>query len=458
MSEIDGNGLAEGGVVRSVLRYPARIVPLAFLAAVMIGTGLMMLPAARADPGHAPFVVALFTATSAVCVTGLTVVDTAGYWSTFGHVLITVLTQIGGFGIMTMATLLGLLVSRRLGLRSRMMAQAESAGLVQGNVSGVLIRVALTMLVAEALIGAVLAGRFWAAYDYSPGRAAWEGFFHAVQSFNNGGFALYSDSLVRFAEDWWICVPVALGVMAGAVGFPVLFELFREWRSPGTWSTHTRLTVWGSLLLWVGGFLAVLAFEWDNPRTLGPLSDGGRILAAFFQDVMTRSGGFNTVDIGALDVETTAVMTTLMFIGGGSASTAGGIKLTTFLLLAFVIWAEIRGEPDVVIRRRRIAEETQRQAVTVALLGVALVALGTLAVIVLTEDVSFDRALFEATSAFATVGLSTGITAGLPASAQLVLVVLMFVGRIGTIAVGTAIALNVRRRHYRYPEERPIVG
>ncbi len=444
--------------MRAELRHPARIVPLAFLAAVALGTALMMLPAARAEPGHAPFVTALFTATSAVCVTGLTVVDTPTYWTPFGHVLLTVLSQIGGFGIMTMATLLGLLVSRRLGLRSRLIAQTESAGLVQGNVRGVLIRVALVMLGSEAAISVVLAGRFWLAYDYPFGRAVWEAVFHAVQAFNNAGFALYSDSLVRFVNDWWICVPLALGVFAGSIGFPVLFELAREWRAPDCWSTHTRLTVWGSGLLTVVGFGAFLSFEWSNPRTLGPLGLSGKVLAAFTQDVMTRSGGFNSIDLGGMNPETIAVTNTMMFIGGGSASTAGGIRVTTFLLLAFVIWAELRGEPEVVVHRRRIAEETQRQALTIALLGVALVAGGTLALIALTDDVPFDRALFEVTSAFATVGLSTGITASLPPAAQLVLVVLMYVGRVGTIAVGTAVALNTRPRLYRYPEERPIVG
>ena len=440
------------------MRHPARIVPLAFLAAVIVGTVLMMLPAARAEPGHAPFVTALFTATSAVCVTGLAVVDTATYWSGLGQVLLTVLSQIGGFGIMTMATLLGLLVSRRLGLRSRLMAQAESAGLIQGNVRGVLVRVAVIMLASEAAISVVLTLRFRLHYDYPWGRAVWEAVFHAVQAFNNAGFALYPDSLVRFVNDWWICVPLGLGVLFGSIGFPVLFELARDLRRPGRWSTHTRLTVWGTGLLSVVGFAVFLSFEWSNPRTLGPLDLAGKVLASLTQDIMTRSGGFNSIDMGGLNAETIAVTNGLMFIGGGSASTAGGIKVTTFLLLAFVIWAELRGEPDVVIRRRRIAEETQRQAITIALLGVALVASGTLALVWLTDGVPFDRALFEVTSAFATVGLSTGITATLPPSAQIVLVILMYVGRVGTIAVGAAIALNTRRRKYRYPEERPLVG
>jgi trk system potassium uptake protein len=433
-------------------------VPLAFLALIAAGTGLMMLPAARAEPGHAPFVTALFTAASAVCVAGMAVVDTPGYWSPFGHVLLTVLTQVGGFGIMALATLISLLVSRRLGLRGRLLAQAESAGLSGGNTARVLIRVAVVMLVAEGLIAVVLALRFRLAYDYGIGRALWEAVFHAVQAFNNAGFALYPDSIVQFVTDPWICLSLAFGVMAGSIGFPVLFELAREWRTPGTWSTHTFLTVTGSLLLTVAGFVVFLVFEWRNPGTLGTLSTPGKVLAAFTQDVMTRSGGFNSVDLGRLNSETIAVTNGLMFIGGGSASTAGGIKLTTFMLLGYVIWAEIRGEPDVVIRKRRIAEEAQRQAVTVALLGVALVAAGTVALDALTEDVPFDRALFEVTSAFATVGLSTGITASLPPSAQVVLVVLMYLGRVGTIAAGTAIALNTRRRHYRYPEERPLVG
>ncbi|MFI5935840.1 TrkH family potassium uptake protein [Actinoplanes sp. NPDC051494] len=417
----------------------------------------MMLPAARAEPGHAPFVTALFTATSAVCVTGLSVVDTPTYWSGFGLVLLTVLSQVGGFGIVTLATLLSLIVSRRLGLQSRLLAQAESSGL-GGNVGRVLIRVALVMFVSEAAISVVLTLRFWLGYDYPFGRAVWEAVFHAVQAFNNAGFALYPDSLVRFVGDWWICVPLALGVLGGSIGFPVLFELAREWRTPGKWSTHTLLTVWGTLLFSVSGFLVFLTFEWSNPDTLGPLSTPTKMLAAFTQDVMTRSGGFNSINLGDMNTETIAVTNGLMFIGGGSASTAGGIKLTTFLLLAFVIWAEIRGEPDVVIRKRRIAESTQRQAITVALIGVALVAAGTLALITLTDRVPFDRALFEVTSAFATVGLSTGITPTLPPSAQFVLVILMYVGRVGTIAVGTAIALNTRRRLYRYPEERPLVG
>jgi len=444
--------------MRRAIQHPARLVPLAFLIAIGVGTALMMLPISRADPGHAPFVTALFTATSAVCVTGLTVVDTPTYWSGFGHAMITSLTQIGGYGIMTAAILLTLVISNRLGIRTRLLAQAEGRSLGLANVRQVLVRVAVTMLACEAVIAVVLAARFWFAYDYGFFMSLWYGVFHAVSSFNNAGFSLFSDSLAGFVGDWWICVPITVGVITGSVGFPVLFELAREIRRPSTWSTHTRLTVVGSLALLLIGFLVMLTFEWTNPNTLGPLGVEEKVLASFTQGSMPRSGGFSSVDYGVMNMETSAVVIALMFIGGGSASTAGGIKLTTFLLLAFVIWAEIKGEQDVVIGRRRIAEGVQRQALAVALLGVALVASGTLALIATGGSVALQQALFEVTSAFATVGLSTGITPTLPATAHVVLIILMFVGRVGTITVAAALALRSRRRLYRYPEERPIVG
>ncbi|GAA3755594.1 potassium transporter TrkG [Plantactinospora mayteni] len=440
------------------LRRPTRLVPLAFLGVIAIGTGLMMLPVFTAGAPNAPFVVALFTATSAVSVTGLTVVDTATYWSAGGHVLITVLTQIGGFGIMALATLLGLLVSQRLGLAGRLSAQAESSDIALGEIGQVLTRVAVAMLGFEAVITLILAGRFWAHYDYSLGKALWHGLFFAVQTFNNAGFSLYSDSLRGFVGDWWICLPVSLGATLGAIGFPVLFELARERRHPSTWSMHTRLTVWGTLVLSAFGFATMLIFEWANPHTLRPLGVEEKVLAAFTQDTMARSGGFETVPVGAMNTETLSILTGLMFIGGGSASTAGGIKVSTFAVLIFIAWSEIRGEPDVVVGRRRIATATQRQAITVAMLAVALVAAAAIALRSRIEHADLQRVLFETASAFGTSGMTTGLTATLPASGQLILVVVMFVGRVGTITTASALALNIRHRRYRYPEERAIVG
>jgi potassium uptake TrkH family protein len=443
--------------MRRTVQHPARIVPIAFLLAIAVGTVLLLLPIARQGPGGATPLVALFTATSAVCVTGLSVVDTPTYWSPFGQVIILGLIQVGGLGIVTLATLLGLLVSRRLGLSQRLLAQAEIRSVGLGSVRALVLRVVATMLVIESVLAAILAGRFWLGYDYPFGKAVWYGIFHGVSAFNDAGFTLFSDNMVGFVGDWWICLPLVLAVIVASLGFPVLFELVQEVRKPATWTVHTRLTVVGTAILLAVGFSFVLAFEWGNPGTLGPLGVGDKILAALFQGAMPRTAGFNSVDYGQATQETIALTDALMFIGGGSAGTAGGIKVTTFFLLGYVIWAEVRGEPDVVVGRRRIADSAQRQALTVALLGLTVAAAGTLALLLLADE-PLDALLFEGVSAFATAGLSTGITGTLPASAQLVLVMLMYVGRVGTVAVASAMALRVRQRLYRYPEERPIVG
>ncbi|MGH3714152.1 MAG: TrkH family potassium uptake protein [Micromonosporaceae bacterium] len=442
---------------KSALAHPARLVPLAFLSAIAVGTLLLALPMSRAGAGSAPLITALFTATSAVCVTGLITVDTATYWSPFGQVVILGLIQIGGFGIMTLATLLGVVVSRRLGISTRLVAQLETKTLALGEVRQVLGRIAVTVLTIEAILAVMLFLRFRFGYAMSYGEAAWHGVFHSVSAFNNAGFALYSDSLMGFLTDPWITLPIAIGVILGGIGFPVLFELRRELRAPRRWSVHTKLTIFGSSVLLAFGTVAILALEWGNPNTLGPLNVLEKLLAAFFHGVMPRTAGFNAVDYAEVQPATLAITDALMFIGGGSAGTAGGIKVTTFFLLGFVIWSEMRGERDVNVFHRRIGAAPQRQALTVALLGVGIVALGTLSLLVLTDH-TLDLVLFEAISAFATVGLSAGITAGLNLPAQGVLVLLMFVGRVGTITVGTALALQSRHRLYRLPEERTIVG
>jgi trk system potassium uptake protein TrkH len=281
--------------------------------------------------------------------------------------------------------------------------------------------------------------------------------FLSVASFSNAGFSTYSDNLVSFAADPLILGPIMLGVILGGIGFPVLHDIRRNPRQASRWSLHTKITLFGTALLLFGGTAVVLAYEWGNPATIGPLDPGDKLLGAAFHSAMTRSGGFNALDIGQMHPETLAVSYVLMMIGGGSASTAGGIKVTTFLVLGFVVWAEIRGEPDVTAFGRRISREVQREALTIALLAVGFVGIGTLVLLSVT-DLSLDDALFETVSAFATVGLSTGVTADLPAGGQAVLVLLMFLGRVGTITVATGLALRSRRRPYRFPEERPIVG
>ncbi len=444
-------------MVQKSLKHPARLVPIAFVIFILVGTGLLMLPISRADNQSAPFLTALFTATAAVCVTGLTVQDTATYWSAFGHVVLLLLFQVGGFGIMSGATLLGLLVTRRLRLSTRLVAQAETRGLALGDVMAVLKLVLGVTLAVQAAIALVLAVRLHVTYGEPWADAAWHAVFQAASAFNNAGFSTYSDGMVRFALDPVVLVPVMLGVVLGGIGMPVLHDLRQGWRRPSRWSLHSKITILGSLGLLLLGMAATLAYEWSNPATFGPLDPAVRVLHAAFHSVMARSGGFNAVDVGQMRAETLSITYGLMLIGGGSAGTAGGIKVGTFVIVLLIILAEIRGEPDSVAFGRRVSSEVQRQAVTVVLLAVAMVGTGALALMSLTQ-LPLRDALFETISAFATVGLSTGVTPGLPPSGQMLIIVLMFVGRVGTITVATALALRSRQNPYRYPEERPIVG
>jgi trk system potassium uptake protein len=439
------------------LQHPARLVPLAFLLAITLGTGLLMLPAARAGEGAAPFLTALFTATSAVCVTGLIVQDTPAYWSGLGQGVILALFQVGGLGIMSGATLLGLLVARRLRLSTRLVAQAETRSLGLGDVVGVLWLVLRVTVGVELVTAAVLSLRLRYAYGESWTEAAWNGVFLAVSAFSNAGFSTYPDSLASFAGDLFVLGPIMVAVILGGVGFPVLHDMRRHAFRAARWSLHTKITLLGTGLLLPGGMAAVLVYEWSNPATLGPSGPAGKLLGAAFHSVMTRSGGFNAHDVGEMRPETLAVSYVLMMIGAGSAGTAGGIKVTTFLVLGLVVWAEIRGEPDVTSFGRRISRDVQRQALTVALLAVGFVGMATL-LLLSVSDLALDDALFEVVSAFATVGLSTGVTGNLPPAGQALLVVLMFLGRVGTITVATGLALRNKRTPYRYPEERPIVG
>ncbi|WP_433127422.1 TrkH family potassium uptake protein [Micromonospora sp. CA-240977] len=444
--------------MRRFFRNPVRLVPFAFLVPILLGTGLLLTRWSTVEYQRPPLVTALFTATSAVSVTGMAITDTPNYWSGWGLLVITLLTQLGGLGILTAAALVILVVSRQLGLRNRLLVQAETAEFGIGDVGRLLRRIAITVFASEAVMTALVAGRLWVAYDYPPGRALWSGVFHAVQAFNNGGFALYTDGLLAFDRDPWVSLPLAFGAIVGGLGFPALFEAVREWRKPAGWTVATTLTIWGSIALLLIGFVGLLAAEWTNASTIGSYDAGDKVLASFTQIALSRTGGFNVVDIADLQEESYPLLIVLMFIGGGSASTAGGIKVSTFFLLAFTIWAELRGEPDVTVGHRRVATASQRQAVTVALLSVALVTAGTMLLLLLTEGVRFVAALFEVTSAFSTTGLTVGLASELPESGQLVLTVLMFIGRVGPLTLGSAIALNTRRRLYRYPQEQPIVG
>ena len=434
------------------------MVVIGFGAAVVLGTVLLSLPMASAHGRDTDVVEALFTATSAVCITGLSVVDAEQHWSLFGELVIMGLIQAGGLGIMTLASLLGLLVSRRLGLRMELTAQRETKSLGLGDVRTVITGVIKLSLAFEAVITAVLATRLLLAYDYAPTRALYSGGFHAVSAWNNAGLSLYSGSMTRFAEDPWISLTITIAVVAGGLGFPVWFELGR--RIAGRqrrWSLHTKITLAVTGLLLSVGFVFITAGEWNNDETFGSMAWPSKLLAGSFAAAMPRSGGLNSVDIGEMNTATLLVQDVLMLIGGSSSSTAGGIKVTTFAVLAFAIAAEIRGEPSVHAMGRRLSTLVQRQALTVVLLSVGLVMLTTLTLLYMTHY-PLDEVLFESISAVATVGLSTGITQDLPPAAHVLMSVLMFIGRLGPVTLAAALALRDRPRKYELPEERPIVG
>ncbi len=442
---------------RELLTNPGRVIVGSFVAAIAVGTALLSLPVATASGRGAGAVNALFTATSAVCVTGLITVDTGTYWSGFGQVVILLLIQAGGLGIATLASLVAVLFTRRLGLRARQVAQAETKALTASDLRRLIRRIVLVSITAELITAVILTTRFATTYDEAPGRAAYDGVFHAVSAFNNAGFSLNADSLTRYVADPVVVLTVCLATIVGGIGFPVLFELKQRWRHPATWSVLTRITVPITLALLLLGTLAVLATESRNPATLGALGPGGKLQASLFASTMARTTGFNSIDIGALRPETLFVTDVLMFIGGGSAGTAGGIKITTFGLLAYVLWAEVRGRPDVEVSRRRVPAANQRQALTVALLAVGTVVVAVLILLPL-EGLGFDAVLFETISAFATVGLSTGITAALSTPAHLLLTALMLIGRLEPLTLASALALREGGRPRRLPEQRTIVG
>lgn len=441
---------------------PVRVVALSFAAAIAVGTGLLLLPAAVASGSATSVTAALFTATSAMCLTGLIVVDTPVHWSGFGQAVILGLIQVGGLGIMTMASLVGLMLAHRIGLKARLNTAAEARAAELGDVRGVVVGVVRMSLLIEAVTAAALAIRFAVGYDEPVLRSLWLGVFHSVSAFNNAGFALYSDNVIGFATDPWICVPLMVAVILGGLGFPVLFEVGRRIRRSGSaarehprWSLHTRLTVHVTAILLVAGFTAVLALEWT--RTLQSFGFADKVLVAAFQGTMPRTAGFNSVDYAQMDEATLLVTDVLMFIGGGSGGTAGGIKVTTFALLLFVMVAEVRGEKSVTIFDRRVDTRVQRQALAVALIGIGLVTVSTI-VLLAGTPFGLNELLFEVTSAFATVGLSTGITAQLPEWGQWILVGLMYLGRIGPITMVSALAARQRGRRYDLPAERPLIG
>lgn len=434
---------------------PSQILVTGFIIIILIGTVLLMMPAAVQPDQETNFLTALFTSTSAVCVNGLVVVDTGTHWSVWGHVIILFLIQIGGLGFMTMATFFALLTGRRIGLRQRLIMQES---LNQTNVAGI-VRLAKYVLIftfAIELFFALLLAVRWS-YDLGWGKGLWYGFFHAVSAFNNAGFDLFEGfkSLQGYAGDLTVNLCITTLIILGGLGFSVLVDLFKNGKKIKKLSLHTKLVLSVSGILLIAGTLVIYLLEMDN--TLKSLSPGGKVLAAYFQAVTPRSGGLSTLDIGALHIATQFYIVILMFIGASPGSTGGGIKTTTIGVLVIAAWSMAKGKVNAEIFHRRIGQAQVYRSVAIILLAALLLSLFSL-LLSITENTDFLTILFEATSAFGTTGLTMGYTPELTVTGRVLIIVLMFLGRVGPLTIAFALSNKQRKAKLNYPEEKIIVG
>jgi trk system potassium uptake protein TrkH len=439
---------------------PAQVLAVSFVALIAAGTLLLTLPwASQGD--RLAVIDALFTATSAVCVTGLIVVDTPNALSFFGQAVVLLLIQVGGLGYMAITTVVGVALGRQLSMQERLtLSEAFNVQSMDGLVRFVLTVLKLT-LAFEAL-GALILTVHWTS-EFGLARAAYYGVFHAVSAFNNAGFALFPDSLMRFRGDWVVNIVVTSLVITGGLGFVVLTEIGRR-RQTRRFSTHTRLVFVLTAGLVAGTMALVALIEWHNPRTLGSLATGEALLAAWFQAVTPRTAGFNSVDISALAPATLFLMMVLMFIGAAPGGTAGGVKITTFSITAASLWAMVRGDEEVTLLRRRLSPSTVARAFSICLLGFLAVNL-VAGLLLITERRDLLPTLFEATSAFGTVGLSmseagdvVSLSSHFSVAGKILISVLMLVGRVGPLTLAVAVAQRRSKAAIRYPEGKILIG
>jgi trk system potassium uptake protein TrkH len=439
---------------------PAQVLVLSFFGLIATGTILLRLPLSTP---HAPLplVDALFTATSAVCVTGLVVIDTPNDLSMFGQFVVMLLIQVGGLGYMAITTVVGVALGRQLTVHERLTLQeALNVHTMEG-----LARFALTVFkftLAFELTGAVLLAAWWTS-EFGVVRAGYYGLFHAVSAFNNAGFALFSDNLMRYRSDWLVNLVITTLIIGGGLGFVVLTELAQV-RQTRRLSTHTRLVLMLTAALIVSATCAILFIERTNPRTLRSLGFADAALAAYFQAVSPRTAGFNTVDIGGMRHASLFLLIILMFIGAAPGGTAGGVKVTTFSVTVAVLWSMVRGSTEPALLRRRLAPALVARAFSICLIG--FLALNcTAGLLLVLEERELLPTLFETTSAFGTVGLSMGeggapisLVGHFSAAGKLLLALMMFIGRVGPLTLAVAIARGRTPARLRYPEGKILVG
>ncbi|MEA5462164.1 TrkH family potassium uptake protein [Leptothoe sp. PORK10 BA2] len=441
----------------------SRTVCIGFLAVITVGTLLLMLPLATASGEWTSPIVALFTATSAVCVTGLIVVDTGSYFSPLGQGIIVLLIQVGGLGYMTATTLLLLLLGRRLGLKDRLAIQ-QSLDTAELSSAASLIKSIIAMTMVFELSGAfLLMPRF--ASDYGASRSLWLSLFHSVSAFNNAGFSLFADSLVQYVHSPLVNGVIAALVILGGIGYQVIMEAFiwmrdriHRQRKHQVFSLHFKVVTSTTLALLVLGTLAFFAVEFFNPDTLGPEPLNVKLLAAGFQSVIMRTAGFNSIDIGAMKTSSLFIAIALMFIGASPGSTGGGIKTTTIRILLNCTRTILKGENEVLAYQREIPDKRVLKAISVVVASAITVVMATIFLSLTDPGIEFIELLFETVSAFATVGVSTGITAELSTLGQIVIIATMYIGRVGILLLMSALLGDPKPSNIHYPEEDLLVG
>ncbi len=434
---------------------PYQILAAGFAGLIIVGAALLATPLASATGEPLSFIDALFTATSAVCVTGLIVADTGTRFSLFGQMIIILLIQAGGLGIMTMATLMALLMGKKINLRERLIIQEAMNQLTVAGVVRLTRYIIKVTLLIEFIAGTILAVRFYQDYGV---KGIYFGYWHAVSSFCNAGFDLFGEyrSLTGYVDDLTVNLVVSTLIILGGIGFAVIADVWEN-RRFRDYSLHSKLVIVVSVFLIVFGAIVIFVLEQNNPATLGTLSWEGKILASYFQSVSPRTAGYNTVSIGDMGNATLFFIVILMFIGASPGSTGGGIKTTTAGLLAAAIWALVRGREDVEIFERSMSRSIIYKAFALVFIAALLVIVVTM-ILCVSEAAPFLNILFEVVSAFGTVGLTTGITKDLSATGKLWIIFTMFAGRVGPITVALALALRQRKAMVKYPEGKVIIG
>lgn len=435
---------------------PPQFFALGFLGLILIGTLLLMLPGATTDRHHLSFVDAFFESASAVCVTGLVVVDTKTTFTLFGQLILLSLIQIGGLGFMSFGVFIALVLRKNIGFNDRSLIkesynQYSNEGIVR------LVKFILLFTVICEVIGSLILGWRWSE-DFGYPTAFYYGLFHSISAFNNAGFDIMGNysSMTNYAGDTVVTGTLTALLLMGGIGFIVILDVLRK-RSFRKYTIHTKLVLLMTLFLVIAGSTAIFLLEYSNPATLGGMTLADKVTAAYFHGVVPRTAGFNSLDISSFTLGSQLITMLLMFIGGGSGGTAGGIKVTTFVLLIIAVWGLIKGNKDVNILKRRVPNELIFKAFSITTYSAGLIIFYVF-VLALTESAPLNVLLFEIISAFGTVGLSMGLTPDLSETGKVLIALLMFMGRVGPITIAFALSVRSQNLHYRNPEERVIIG